>query len=93
MRLRVIGAGRAGTSLARALEETGWEVVGLLGRDDPIEDAARDVDLLVIATPDARIAEVASQVRPLPDTVVAHLQKCLQKYLRLYPQKIQAFHM
>ncbi len=43
MRLRVIGAGRAGTSLARALEETGWEVVGLLGRDDPIEDAARDV--------------------------------------------------
>ncbi len=77
MRLRVIGAGRAGTSLARALEETGWQVAGLLGRDDPVEDAARDVELLVIATPDARIAEVASRVRPLPDAVVAHLSGSL----------------
>ena len=35
--------------------------------------AAEGVDLLVIATPDAAIAEVAAAVGPVADTVVAHL--------------------
>ncbi len=71
-RLRVVGAGRAGGALAAALAEVGWDVVGLLGRGDDVADAAADVDLLVIATPDAAIAEVAAAVEP-GEAVVAHL--------------------
>ena len=73
MRLRVIGAGRAGGSLATALAAAGWEVAGSLGRHDDPTDAATDVDLLVIATPDGAIAEVARSVAPRDDTVVMHL--------------------
>lgn len=77
MRVRMIGAGRAGGALARALEAAGWEVAGLLGRDDPIAAAGRDVDWLVIATPDAEIAGVAARVQPEPETLVVHLSGAL----------------
>jgi predicted short-subunit dehydrogenase-like oxidoreductase (DUF2520 family) len=72
-RLRVIGAGRAGTSLAAALGRAGWDVVGLLGRGEAVAGALADVDLLVIATPDGAIAEVAAAVAPDERSVVAHL--------------------
>ena len=71
--VRVIGAGRAGTSLARALSAAGWRVDGVLGRSDDLTHAAAGVDLLVIATPDAAIAPVAASVEPVPTTLVAHL--------------------
>ncbi len=71
--LRVIGAGRAGQSLARALERAGWRIDGLLGRGDDVGGAAGGVDLLVIATPDAAVADVAAAVEPVADTVVAHM--------------------
>jgi predicted short-subunit dehydrogenase-like oxidoreductase (DUF2520 family) len=71
--VRIIGPGRAGTSLALALTNAGCDVAPMLGRDDPVGDAAHGVDLLVIATPDAAIAEVAQQVEPDPATVVVHL--------------------
>jgi predicted short-subunit dehydrogenase-like oxidoreductase (DUF2520 family) len=71
-RLRVIGPGRAGRSLAIALQRAGWQVLGVLGRDDHVADAAVGADLVVIATPDAAIAEVAASLAP-GDAVVAHL--------------------
>jgi pantoate--beta-alanine ligase len=43
------------------------------GRGDAVADAAAGVDLLVIATPDEAVAEVAAAVDPVPTTVVAHL--------------------
>ena len=70
---RVIGPGRAGLSLARALDGVGWHVEPALGRGDRVDAAAEGVDLLVVATPDADVARVASAVRPVPTTVVAHL--------------------
>ncbi|HET6836138.1 MAG TPA: DUF2520 domain-containing protein [Acidimicrobiales bacterium] len=73
VRLRIIGPGRAGTSLARALTAARWDVAPLLGRGDDLAPAARGVDLLVIATPDDRVREVARAVEPVPSTVVAHL--------------------
>jgi len=73
LRLRVIGPGRAGRSFATALARVGWDVDGLLGRDDDPTDAAEGVDLLAIATPDKVVPEVAAAVRPEPDAVVAHL--------------------
>ncbi len=41
--VRIIGPGRAGCSLAAALTAVGWDVVGVLGRDDEVVDAARGV--------------------------------------------------
>jgi predicted short-subunit dehydrogenase-like oxidoreductase (DUF2520 family) len=73
VRVRIIGPGRAGTALARALTAARWDVAPLLGRDDDPAPAARDVDLLVIATPDDRVRDVARAVEPVPGTVVAHL--------------------
>ena len=71
--VRVVGPGRAGTSMARALHGAGWEVADPVGRGQPVADAARGVDLLVIATPDAAVAEVAAAVEPVEATVIAHL--------------------
>jgi predicted short-subunit dehydrogenase-like oxidoreductase (DUF2520 family) len=75
---RVIGPGRAGGSLSGALVATGsWHLVSTLRRGDSVRDAATDVDLLVVATPDAAIAEVARSVEPVASTVVAHLSGSL----------------
>lgn len=72
-RVRIIGPGRAGRSLARALTGAGWEVAPLLGRHDDLSEAAAGVDLLVVATPDDAIRGVARAVAPVEATVVAHL--------------------
>lgn len=72
-RVRIVGRGRAGSALALALQRVGWDVAESLGRRDDVTDAAAGVDLLVLATPDGVLAEVARQVRPERETVVAHL--------------------
>lgn len=71
--VRIVGPGRAGTSLALALTNVGWDVGPMLGRDDDLSGAAAGVDLLVLATPDAEITSVARTVEPDDTTVVAHL--------------------
>ncbi|MBW3536144.1 MAG: pantoate--beta-alanine ligase [Actinobacteria bacterium] len=73
MTARVIGHGRAGGSLHRALEEAGWVMLAPLGRDDDLSKAAAGVDLLVIATPDAAIEAVAARISPDAQAVIAHL--------------------
>jgi predicted short-subunit dehydrogenase-like oxidoreductase (DUF2520 family) len=75
--IRIIGAGRAGSSLAAALSAHGWNVVGFLGRDDDLADAATGVDVLVIATPDDVVAVVAAAVTPQAETTVVHLSGSL----------------
>ena len=72
-RVRIVGPGRAGTALALALTNAGWDVAPMLGRSDDLAGAARDVDLLVLATPDDEIRRVAHAVEPAGSTVVAHL--------------------
>jgi predicted short-subunit dehydrogenase-like oxidoreductase (DUF2520 family) len=75
--IRIIGPGRAGTSLAAALSARGWEFAGFLGRHDDVTNAARGVDVLVIATPDDTIADVAAAVVPVVTTTVVHLSGSL----------------
>ncbi len=75
--IRIIGPGRAGTSLAAALAAHGWDVVGFLGRHDDLADAARGVDILVIATPDDAVAQTAAAVAPEAGTTVLHLSGSL----------------
>ena len=74
--VRVVGPGRAGTSLAHALRHVGWQV-DLLERAAPVADAADGVDLLLLCVPDTSVAAVAAQVRPVPSTVVAHVAGAL----------------
>ncbi|HVV35766.1 MAG TPA: DUF2520 domain-containing protein [Acidimicrobiales bacterium] len=73
----MIGAGRAGGSMQRALAKAGWTARPALGRDDDVQDAAADVDVLVIATPDAAIAAVAQSVVAVDSCVVVHLSGSL----------------
>jgi len=70
--VRVVGPGRAGTSLAHALRHVGWQVEVLEREADPA-GAAADVDLLLLCVPDTAVAQVSAQVRPEPTTVVAHV--------------------
>ena len=71
--VRVIGAGRAGRSFAKAIDDlVEWDVIDMRGRGVAIDDAAADVDLVVIATPDAVVADVAAAIRP-GRAVVAHV--------------------
>jgi predicted short-subunit dehydrogenase-like oxidoreductase (DUF2520 family) len=74
--VRVIGPGRAGRSLASALDGVGWQVLAILGREAPAEDlrsAAAGADVVVVATPDSAVAAVAASIEPAPSTVVMHL--------------------
>jgi predicted short-subunit dehydrogenase-like oxidoreductase (DUF2520 family) len=48
-------------------------VAPILGRPDDLANAARGVDALIVATPDAAITGVARSVEPVADTVVVHL--------------------
>lgn len=71
--VRLIGPGRAGRSLGRALLDCGWRVEGFLGRGDDLAGAAEGVDLLVLSVPDGAVAGVAAAVEPSATCVVAHL--------------------
>lgn len=78
IRFRTIGPGKAGRSLAAALEATGdYRSSGMLGRGDPVAAAAAHVDLLVIATPDAEVGRVADAVERADACVVIHLSGSL----------------
>ena len=69
---RVIGAGRAGGSLAAALRRAGWSVDGPLGRDADRSVAATGTRVLVLAVPDGEVAAVAGSI-PSGEAVVVHL--------------------
>jgi predicted short-subunit dehydrogenase-like oxidoreductase (DUF2520 family) len=75
--VRVVGPGRAGGAFSAALARVGWVVAEPVRHGEDPTAAAHGVDLLVIATPDAAIAEVAAAVEPIPDVVVAHLSGSL----------------
>jgi predicted short-subunit dehydrogenase-like oxidoreductase (DUF2520 family) len=75
-RAKIIGAGRAGGSLAGALAAVGWDVE-LVGRDGDIPRASAGVDLVAIAVPDAAVAGVAAAVETDGVAVVAHLSGSL----------------
>lgn len=74
--VRIVGEGRAGGSLAGALRRAHWPVE-LWHHEDDLAQAARGVDLLVLATPDAAVEAVAAAVQPDDRAVVAHLSGSL----------------
>lgn len=56
----VVGPGRLGRPLARALHAAGVRVIGPLGRGDDVAPA----DVILLCVPDAEIARVAASVPP-----------------------------
>ncbi len=58
--IAVVGAGRLGGVLARALRDAGFAVHGPLHRGEPIPQ----VDIAVLCVPDAAIADAAAIARP-----------------------------
>lgn len=58
--IAIVGAGRLGGVLARALRTAGFVVIGPLRRDDRVPDA----DIALLCVPDAAIPAVAFAVRP-----------------------------
>lgn len=76
-RVRIIGPGRAGTSLHQALTRAHWPMESLVARHGDVRRAAAGVDLVLIATPDSAIAEVAARIEPVASTVVGHLSGSL----------------
>ncbi len=71
--VRIVGPGRAGGSFGLALAEVGWTTLEPLGRSDDLHAAAAGADVVIIATPDAVIAETAAAVEPVATTAVVHL--------------------
>jgi len=74
---RVVGRGRAGGAFADALVHAGWRLDASFGRGAPLADIARGIDVVIIATPDRAIAEIASAIRPVDSTVIIHLAGAL----------------
>ena len=62
--------------MAAALAEVGWHLRPILGRSaapSEVAAAAADVDLVLIATPDTAVAEVAAAIEPVETAAVAHM--------------------
>lgn len=70
---RIVGPGRAGGAFASALATAGYVIAGSVGSADDPAGAAADVDLVLVATPDALVADVAARIEPSPDTLVCHV--------------------
>lgn len=60
MRVQIVGRGRMGTALARALRDAGEELLPVGGRGA----SGADADVVLLAVPDAAIAEAAQRIRP-----------------------------
>ncbi len=71
-RYRIIGPGRAGLSMDKALTTVGWSSAGVWSRSDPISASADEVDLVILAVPDDAIAPVAEAIDP-GNAVVMHI--------------------
>lgn len=74
---RIIGTGRAGTSLHDALARAGVRVDLVPGRGDHIGAAGSGVDIVLLAVPDAVVRSVAAAVEPCAETVVSHVSGSL----------------
>ncbi len=70
-RVRIVGRGRAGGSLAVALSSVGW-LVETPDRTARLEACGDGVDAVILAVPDSAIAEVAAQISPSA-TPILHL--------------------
>lgn len=74
---RVIGTGRAATSFTSALSAAGWSFTEPIRRGEDVAGATHDVDVVLIATSDDAIADVAAAIEPDDSCAVVHLSGSL----------------
>lgn len=74
MKVRIIGAGRAGRSFEGALRASGLEVEIISGHSSPdlLAAAAHGVDAVLIAVADRHVASVAAAIEPDRGAAVLH---------------------
>lgn len=65
-RALVVGAGRAGRSMAAALDAAGAPAPGLHGRERPFPPALGRADVVLVATPDAAVSGVLRDLAAAP---------------------------
>ncbi|MEZ5383656.1 MAG: DUF2520 domain-containing protein [Microthrixaceae bacterium] len=70
--VRILGRGRMGAALSRALSAAGWSAELEAGRGPHVAGAASGVDLLVLCVPDGAVRQVARAIAPAEGTVLAH---------------------
>jgi predicted short-subunit dehydrogenase-like oxidoreductase (DUF2520 family) len=63
--------------MVSALVDSGCVLRGVLSRGDDLSAAAAGVDVVLIATPDGAVAEVAAAIAPVATTVVLHMSGAL----------------
>jgi predicted short-subunit dehydrogenase-like oxidoreductase (DUF2520 family) len=63
--------------LASALVDTGCDLRAVSARGDDLTAAAEGVDVVIIATPDGAVADVAAAIAPVETTVVLHMSGAL----------------
>jgi len=71
MKLGIIGNGRASWAFASTWRRIGWPLTGIATRGTPIEELARDSDLILIAVSDRAIVEVAESI-PETNAIIFH---------------------
>jgi predicted short-subunit dehydrogenase-like oxidoreductase (DUF2520 family) len=63
--------------LASALVDTGCDLRAVSVRGDDLTAAAEGVDVVIIATPDGAVADIAAAIAPVETTVVLHMSGAL----------------
>lgn len=88
---RIIGPGRAGHALARALTAAGWRVDGPLGRDADLARATAGTRLLLLTVPDGAVADLASSIEP-GEAVVTHVAGALGLHVLAPHERVASVH-
>ena len=87
----IVGRGRAGASLALAIARAGGQAESVSGREvDP--DITGRFDLVVLAVPDAAVAEVAARLTPRRACAVAHCSGSLGLDVLVPHQRVASIH-
>jgi predicted short-subunit dehydrogenase-like oxidoreductase (DUF2520 family) len=71
MKLGIIGNGRASWAFANTWKRIGWPLTGIATRGAPIEELARDSDLILVAVSDRAIEEVVATI-PETNAIIFH---------------------
>jgi predicted short-subunit dehydrogenase-like oxidoreductase (DUF2520 family) len=71
MKLGIIGSGRASWAFASTWRRIGWPLTGIATRGAPIEELARDSELILVAVSDRAIEEVAASI-PETNAIIIH---------------------
>jgi predicted short-subunit dehydrogenase-like oxidoreductase (DUF2520 family) len=71
MKLGIIGTGRASWAFATTWRRIGWPLTGIAGRGEPMDELAKNSDIILVAVSDRAIEEVVASV-PETNGIIVH---------------------